>query len=75
MFRPPVTACHNDENLYFWVDRKNGDASRRPPVVGLFIAICPLWLAGRGISARVYKRSGGKIFAANSLKYEIILPR
>jgi tetratricopeptide (TPR) repeat protein len=27
MFRPPVTACHNDENLYFWVDRKNGDAS------------------------------------------------
>jgi putative transposase len=29
MFRPPVTACHNDENLYFWVDRKNGDASLR----------------------------------------------
>jgi hypothetical protein len=49
--------------------------ARRPPVVGLFIAICPLWLAGRGISARVYERSGGNIFAANSLKCEIILSR
>ena len=27
MFHQPAMTCHNDKNLYFWVARKNEDAS------------------------------------------------